>query len=262
VTALADHELQRARWRRALSRAALDRDDREDFASRGLAARLGNVTTQIVLLPADPEADAIPLDETLAASLQTRRSIALDRITVALPGNPLPTAHALALADSYSETWNSYLAIDRSGGIHFGLGDRGGWEGQDRGGKPVRLINLTPAVARVWALLRIAAETYEGHGITGPFQLTVAVRGSKGALSATLAEGWAEPSDFQNSIGPCPDEHLLWHIELDELPDHRGARDIAYRIGDRLEDAWGSRQRRYLAHRGDFVGELDPRRVN
>ena len=59
-----------------------------------------------------------------------------------------------------------------------------------------------------------------------------------------------------------PEDHLLWHVELDELPDHDGARDIAYPIGDRLEDAWGSQQRRYLAHRGDCVGEMDFRRVN
>lgn len=262
MTALADHELQRARWRRALSRIALDRDDREDFATRGLASRLGNVTTQIVLLPADPEAAAITLDDGLAASLQARQSMVLDRITVALPGTPRRTAHALALADSYNETWNSYLAIDRSGGIEFGLGDRGGWDGRNRSGSPLRLISLTPAVARVWALLRIAAETNEDHDVCGPFQLTVGIRCTKGALLSTLAEGWAEPTDFQNTIGPCREDHLLWHVELDELPDHDGARDVAYRIGDRLEDAWGSRQRRYLAHRGDYAGELDFRKVN
>jgi hypothetical protein len=262
MTSIVDHEAQRTRWRRALKRAALDRDDRDDFASGGLASRLANVTTQILLLPADPESHAITLDETLATSLQTRQSIALDRITVALPGNPRRTAHALALADSYNETWNSYLAIHRSGAIEFGVGDRGGWDGQDRSGNPVRLISLTPVVARVWALLRIATEIHENEDVGGPVQLTVGVRRTKGALLSTLGEGWAEPGDFQNNLGPCLDDHLLWHIELHELPDHDGARDIAYRIGDRLEDAWGSRQRRYLAHRGDFVGELDARRVN
>jgi hypothetical protein len=262
MTNIVDHEAQRTRWRRALSGAGLDRDDREDFATAGLASRLTNVTTQIVLLPADPEADAITIDEMLATSLQARQSIVLDRITVALPGNPRRTAHALALADSYNEAWNSYLAIHRSGTIEFGLGDRGGWDGQDRSGNPVRLISLTSAVARVWALLRIAAEIHEHHDVAGPFQLTVGIRHTGGALLSTLGEGWAEPGDFQNNLGPCPDEHLLWHIELDDLPNHDGAREVAYRIGDRLEDAWGSRQRRYLAHRGDFAGELDARKVN
>jgi hypothetical protein len=149
MTNIVDQEAQRTRWRRALSGAGLDRDDREDFATGGLASRLTNITTQILLLPADPEADAITIDETLATSLQTRQSVALDRIIVALPGNPRRTAHALALADSYNEAWNSYLAIHRSGAIEFGLGDRGGWDGQDRSGNPVRLITLTPAVARV-----------------------------------------------------------------------------------------------------------------
>jgi hypothetical protein len=262
MSSIADHDAQRARWRRALARAGLDRDDREDFASTGLAARLANVTTQVLLLPADPETDAVTIDETLATWLQAQQSITLDQIIVSIPGNPRRTAHAIALADSYNETWNSYLAIHRSGAIEFGLGDRGGWDGHDRAGTPIRLISLTPTVARVWAVLRIAAELWAHHDIAGPYQLTVGVRRTRGALLSTLGEGWAEPTDFQNTIGPCPDEHLLWHLELDDPPDHDAARELAYRIGDRLEDAWGSRQRRYLAHRGDFVDQIDARRVN
>jgi hypothetical protein len=245
-----------------LSAAALDCDNREDFATGGLASRLTNITTQILLLPTDPEADAITIDEVLATFLQSRQSIVLDRITVALPANARRTAHAVVIADSYTESWTSYLAIHRSGAVEFGLGDVGGWEGSDRNGNAVRLVTLTPVVARVWALLRLAAEIHEGHAITGPFQLTVGVRRTKAALLSTFGEGWAEPGSFENRTDPCPDEHLLWHLEFDDLPDHDGARQIAYRVGDRMEDAWGSRNRRYLAHRGDYEGELDARRVN
>ena len=74
-------------------------------------------------------------------------------------------------------------------------------------------------------------------------------------------KNWQEIMDPAPREGD-PSEHLLWHLELADLPDHEAAREIAYRFGDRLEDAWGSGQRRYLAHRGDFVDRLDARRVS
>jgi len=77
-----------------------------------------------------------------------------------------------------------------------------------------------------------------------------------------LAEGWAEPDSFENRVGTCTEQALLWHLELDAIPNMEGAREVAYGVGDRLEDAWGVVQRRYLAHRGAREGRLDPRRIN
>ncbi len=55
-------EFRRARWRRALRREALDTTTRGDFAVAGLASRLRAPSIQILLLPADPEADCIRID--------------------------------------------------------------------------------------------------------------------------------------------------------------------------------------------------------
>ena len=53
------------------------------------------------------------------------------------------------------------------------------------------------------------------------------------------------------------DEHLLWHVEIDDWPDDDRVREIAFSVGDRIEDAWGARQRRYLARTGNLAGRLD-----
>lgn len=261
MTTLGERELLRARWRRTLALHALDQDDREDFAQGGLAGRLRHLTTQLLLLPADPEANPIDFDETFTEWFRTRAVIQLDHTGVRLPSNVRRTAHSLVLADTHDSAWSSYLAVHRSGAVEFGLGDIGGWQGRDHGGDPARVLALTPVVARVWAMLCLAAELASTHGVAGPYQLTVGVR-SQDAQLGVLAEGWAEPGAFNNHVGTCADINLLWHLELDALPDSDGAREIAYGVGNRLEDAWGVAQRRYLASRGDLQGQLDPRRMN
>jgi hypothetical protein len=263
MTSLADTELLRARWRRTLASHALDHVEREDFAQAGLARRLQTVTSQLLLLPADPGTAEVDLSEELSEWLTAQRVVRVEDLAVQLCSTPniRRTAHALVLTDGYDQTWNSYLGVHRSGALELGLGHAGGWEGRGRDGEAARLVALAPLVARVWALLNVAANFVSSRKPMGPFQLTVGVRSANAQLGM-LAEGWAEPNSFENSVGICPDPALLWHLELAELPDSDGARQVAYSIGDRLEDAWGVAQRRYLAHRGDFQGRLDPRRIN
>lgn len=257
-----EQEVQRARWRRALEVFGLDRAERDDFAMGGLVPRLDTVSVQMLLLPADPEADVVEITDGFSSWLEAQRSLDLDGVTVQLPQSARRTAHAIALADAYgNDTWNTYLAVHRSGALEFGLGTAGGWEGRDRSGNDVRIIALTATVARAWALLRLAAVLAERVSIEGPFLLTVAVPRAAGSLLGALDEGWAQPGDFQNSIGACRDAALLWRFELAALPEADDARRLAYSIGDRLEDAWGCRQRRYLAHRGQREGRIDPRAV-
>ena len=258
---LVETELLRARWRRTLERHRLDRTDREDFAEGGLASRLQSVTTQLLLLPADPELDVIAFDPALSAWLEKRRSLPLDTGEVTIGLNIRRTAHAIALVDGYAgDTWASYLAVHRSGTMEYGLGERGGWIGADRQGTPTRVFALTATVARVWALLRVASRLEECFRLTGPYQLTVALRNTGGAVLAALGEGWAEPGDFGNRVRPCQDDNLLWHLQVEALPDEDGRRILAYAVGERIEDAWGVAERRYLANRGVYKGLLDPRK--
>jgi hypothetical protein len=125
----------------------------------------------------------------------------------------------------------------------------------------VRVFNLISTVAYIWAVLKVSALLYERWPIAGSWQLTVGLLRTNGALLGNLGEGWAEPGDFENNVGGCTNQHLLWNIELEKVPDAEEQQRLAFKIGDRLEDAWEMMQRRYLAHRGDCQGSLDLRRT-
>jgi hypothetical protein len=264
MTDLADLELRRARWRRALEAEALDTVQRDDFALRGLAARLRAPSVRLLLLPGDPEGSPIAIDDELWACVKDFSVVQLDGRNVRLGTQEIPTAHAAALVDSYGsrEAWNSYVAIHRSGALEYGLGERGAWERQDREGNLVRVFSLISVVGRTWALLNFTAALLDRTAVDGPWQLTVALSRTSGALLGNVGEGWAEPLTWENELPACADEHLLWHIELDEVPTDDDARDLAFLVGDRIEDAWGARQRRYLAHRGDLAGRFDVRKLH
>ena len=263
MTALSDAELRRGRWRRALHLHGLDTIDRDDFALGGLAARLPDVTVQLLMLPADPEVSILDFDSAFWAWLDAQQDVVIEGRALRFGDQKCPTAHAAAMVGGYRsrESWNSYLAVHRSGAIEFGLGDRGGWERENREGERVRVFNLVSTVAYTWALLRFCAVLNERTPRPGPRLLTIGVRGTKGALLGNVGTGWAELGSFENRVGTCVDTSLLWHLELDKVLDEDGERRVAFTVGDRLEDAWGVVQRRYLARTGDRNGRLDVRHV-
>ena len=260
---IVDSELLRTRWRRTLDLHALDDVRRTDFALGGLATRLRESTVQVLLLPVDPEAEALHIDDALWAWLEAQKSVAVGGRAVRFGEQNYPTAHAAALVSGYGSTepWNSYLAVHRSGAIELGLGARGGWERQNREGETVRAFNLISTITYTWAMLIFSAALNERVPLPGPRQLTMALRNTKNAALGNLGEGWAEPGSFENRVGGCLEENLLWHLELDQLPDEGAQQQLAFAIGDRLEDAWGIRKRRYLANRGDLAGRFDHRRI-
>lgn len=260
MTSLADTELLRRRWRRALERHAIDTVNRDDFVVRGLATRLQTPSVQLLALPADPEAEVLHFDDTLWVWLEAQKSVDVDGRAIRFGDRRCPTAHAAALVEGYG-TWKSYLAVHRSGAIELGLGDRGGWARQNREGDLVRVFNLISIVTYTWAVLKFGAAHYKRLSLIGPWHLTVAVRGTEGALLGNVGEGWAEPDSFENDVGSCVDQNLVWHLELQDWPDEEGQQQLAFAVGDRLEDAWGVGQRRYLARRGDRVGRLDLRHI-
>ncbi len=258
-----DFELMRARWRRTLETMALDTTRRPDFGRGSLSQRVAANTARVVILPADPEPGAMRFDDDWWNWLEDHKSVEVGGRTLRLGERAHPTAHAAVLAREYGgdHPWNSYLAVHRSGAVELELGDLGAWEREDRNGNRVRQFNLISIIAYVWGMASVAERLVERTGVGGPFHLTVALVNTGGAVLGNVAEGWAEPHSFENHVGGCADEHLLWHWELAELPAGDDLRELALSVGDRLEDAWGVRQRRYLAHRGELQGSFDHRRV-
>ena len=57
---------------------------------------------------------------------------------------------------------------------------------------------------------------------------------------------------------PCAEDNLMFHSELLEWltePDVQG--NLAFELGGRIEDAWGWRERRFLARTGAHEGRFD-----
>jgi hypothetical protein len=211
MTKLIERELIRARWTRALDRHGIDRIDRDDFAGRGLAIRLRTPSVQILLLPADPDSELLEVDDVLWAWFENQKTVSIEGRPIRFGHQKIPTAHSAALVDSHGghEPWTSYLAVHRSGAIEYGLGDRGGWECKNRDDEVVRVFNLISIVAHTWALLKFGTALRERTSLPAPYQLTVALQRTRGALLGNVGAGWAEPMSHENNVGGCADEHLL-----------------------------------------------------
>jgi hypothetical protein len=259
---IGDHELIRSRWRRALEKLRLDRADRDDFALGGLADRVRTVTVQLAVLPADPEKDWVTIDGDFWPWFDQQKAFQLHGRRLDLGEQVRPTAHAAALVNGYETgQWRSYFAVHRNGMIEVGVGDRGGWERRSPEGETVRQFNLVSVVAHTIATLKLLGAVNARSPLPSPLLLAVGFRATHGAVLGNLAEGWAEPHDFENRVGGCFDGNLVWHIELGGIPTEEEAETLAVAVGDRIETAWGVTQSRHLARRGDLAGRLDLRSV-
>lgn len=105
-------------------------------------------------------------------------------------------------------------------------------------------------------MLALQAEAAQRWTIQPPFEVTVAVRNTGGATLGGFAQGWSEPGHGLWNLAACLDDHVLLRREIDGPIDPE---ECAIAIGDRLEQAFGTMQRRHLCQAGDHVGQFDPR---
>ena len=263
MNTLFDAELIRTRWRRHLAVQALDDCDCPGFSLGGLGARVQEPTARLFLLPADPDIERFDLDEQFWERLNGIKNIAVGDGQICLGEKPIPTAHAAALVDDRGdgEPWKSYAAVHRNGAIEFGLGERGGCNRTVSADESRRYFHLVSIVVHAWSMAELA-RTLNEDDMTGPWLLSVALRDTVGALLANLGDGWAHPWYPYSEVGGCPDRHLLWHVELDQLPENQSAsKTLAFKVGNRIMNAWGSKQRLYLDGLGDLAGELNVHRA-
>jgi hypothetical protein len=111
-------------------------------------------------------------------------------------------------------------------------------------------------VALVWTLAALQAEAVITWAVPGPFEFVLALRDTNGATMGSFAEGWAEfGRDYWDPV-TCLDDIVLirWELETNFDPE-----TLALEAGDRLEQSFGTTQRRHLAGRGPYDGQFDPR---
>lgn len=247
-----DVDRQRRRWADARRRDRLDLEDTDGFATGGLGAHVEALDLRIRFLPGDPGATPVRLDADAEDWLSRPRSTPYGGREPELGHSKRATSSALVRYDQYRDDkgWARFVGLHRDGTLDFGEGNA------ITTYRDTPVVWLRPLVGLTWHLASMQVEAVERWSVAGPFEVTVALAGIKGARLGGFAEGWRDVGDMlYRDVPACIENNVLLRVECDVL-DPEG---LAMDIGERLENAFGSTHRRFLANRGDFEARFDPR---
>jgi hypothetical protein len=242
-------EAQRARWGHHRARLNLEAPSDPNFASGGIPGTTEGPFLRLVILPTDPESVAIDLDEDLwawwVAEYDDPASQTITQWGTTKRLNHLGVFRGTQFRD---DQWARYISLSRCLALDMGLMSDATYYLPSY---EAHVFRLVPAVARVWsALHRYGAvlQQFAAGKTLGPWEVTLALRDTKGAMLGHVAKGWAEPGmGFRPA--PCTDEGLLMRLEIPDIwPDDDGIRDVAYRFGLLMENSFGFDVRRWIVN--------------
>ena len=249
----------RRRWERARAPLRLLDTGDELFSQGGLASRVRDLALRVLVLPADPEGSPVELDADCRDWWLADREDPFGTTHTPFGSDRRSTSSAVVqFDDDYDRDshrpWRRFMALHHSAALEAGFGHDVAFE---RDGQ--RYFFLIGIVGRVWAVLARYSEVVERSGCAGPFEVAVALRQTSHALLADFGEGWRDP--LRDSFGfgyRCLEPSVLLRQECETWPQSPEAtRELAFSLGARIEDAWGTKERRYLARTGERSGEFD-----
>jgi hypothetical protein len=264
---LEELEIHRRRWRRVRALYELVDPLSDTFGTGGLARHAPQVHVRFLILPADPEATIAEFDEAFWEWWMGDRPNPFEGASITNWGEEAkPEASAAVRLQRWRGdpwSWDSYLALHRSGGLEFGLGSAGSvtWHIRDQADE-IRVFLLTTIVGRIWWVLAQFREVIDRYELQQPWEVTLALRDSHMSVLGNVAAGWAEPNEtYPFEEAPrCPDPNVLIVRELAEWPDAKGAQALAFSVGANIEDAFGFSKRRFLARLEPDAGAFDTSR--
>jgi hypothetical protein len=112
-------------------------------------------------------------------------------------------------------------------------------------------FRLLTVVGRFWAALEGFEAIRTAYSLSGPYQVTLAVRGSLGASLSHVAQGW----DQYWEGGRCQESSVRHVMEIDDWHDD-SAQSVAFSLAERIEESFGSTDSRFLNREGEQVGEF------
>ena len=236
-------ELQRARWRREKEHLRLADPGNDAFCSDIFGFET-NPYVRLLILPSDPEAQIVEFDaEFWSLANEVSDPVSGGRADW---GQAMPGFRAAMRAKTYGKDYSRYLAVFRSGAVEMALGREAAWE--ENGKTWFRLVTL---VGRSWGAFDAFATIAARYGLSGPFQVTLGVQGCLGASLSQVAAGWNQCWDYPT----CQESQICHILELPEWGPG-SARDLAYLAGDRIEQSFGSTDRRFVSREGPETGQF------
>lgn len=244
-----DVDAQRARWERYRVTQAMTIDAGDRFALGGLGRHVDDLSARLLFLPSDPAADVVPLGADVLAWLRQERQAPYGGKAPSWGHQDGAATDTLILYDQSRDAgWRRYLALHRHGGIEVGL-SRLSYEVNG-----IRAFRLRTIVGIAWVAAALQVEVAERWRVSVPFEIVVGLRNTRQASLGEFAEGWANPGMGLSEHPRCLDEHVLLRQEADIKIDPQ---QFAIRLGDRIEQAFGSIMRRHLARVGQYKGNFD-----
>lgn len=150
------------------------------------------------------------------------------------------------------DSWDSYVALCRHGGLDLGIGREAAAEADGE-----RIFWLVRIVGRVWAALDLYGQAVTRLSVTGPWEVSVALTKTAGGYLGGFGNGWAEYPDPNANPDSCFEPNLFYRRELDAWLTAAQMREIAFSVGAWIEDSWGMQCRRFLGQRGPLKGQFD-----
>lgn len=220
---------------------------------RGLGVRVKALSARLLILPSDPDSSIMEFDDEAWDWWRACESRVVGR-EIDWGHDHRPTATAMIRHDRASDDvwdWNHYLALHRSGALELGLGSTGARKWNES-----RVFFLISILGRTWAALTQYRAVVGRFAPEGPWEMTLALVGTYGSFLGHVAQGWAEPQNaLDYDLRPCVETNVSIRFELYEWPHtDQAIQDLAFKIGGRIEDAWGVSQRRFLARTGPNEG--------
>jgi hypothetical protein len=251
-------DFYRRRWRRARETRRLLDAEADDFGSGEIPPTAGKISVRLLVLPGDPEEHRIDFDEAFLAWWTTESADPHTDGPTFFGTEITFTADAAFHYRSVSEKqWVRYLAVTHAGALEMGLGRDAAYELPRSVGGEVPVFRLLTVVGRTAAALDRYVEVIQRYGTEGPWEISLALIGTRGSLLGDFATGWAEAGHPNHDGRQCAQPNVLMHRELLTWPTRDEAIALAHRLGDQMENSWGGSWRRYVAREGQNKGEFD-----
>lgn len=255
TTGIIERELQRTVWRRYRDTLCLVDASDPRFGEGGLAARMHELSMRVLVLPGDPERDLIAFDEEFWARFTQGHQDPISGNDAAWGSDARPTWSAACRVDDWNDGWRRALSIHHSGAVEVLVGRGLAWERGDH-----KVFSLVGIVGYVWNALAAWLVFSEWLGAELPWEVSVALVGTENARLGGFAQGWRDPDDPMGPAFRCHEHGLLLQREIHSPLDAEGVRQLAFGIGNQVEDAWGSKRRRFLIWNGEPTDKFDTAR--